>query len=136
MASSSKKKLNDFITAWWTVGEQASSSYTAFNQQKKKKVTLLYNTHTESELEKPNTATAIEESVLILRLALKRKCWGFLFLCQKAPLVHQCPAGFKAVVNFKKNTILLNLIKGNKRWFAQEFLRFVCYSFYILRAKR
>lgn len=76
MASSSKKKLNDFITAWWTVGEQASSSYTAFNQQKKK-VALLYNTRTESELEKPNTATAIEESVLILRLALKRKCWIF-----------------------------------------------------------
>lgn len=77
MASSSKKKLNDFITAWWTVGEHASSSYTAFNQQKKKKVALLYNTRTESELEKPNTATAIEESVLILRLALERKCWIF-----------------------------------------------------------
>lgn len=42
-------------------GEQASSSYTAFNQQKKKKkVALLYNARTESELEKPNTATAIE----------------------------------------------------------------------------
>lgn len=54
LSGSSKKKLNDFITAWWTVGEQASSSYTAFNQQKKKEVALLYNARTESEIEKPN----------------------------------------------------------------------------------
>lgn len=45
VASSSKKKLNDFITAWWTVGEQASSSYTAFNKKKKKKKSLCYITH-------------------------------------------------------------------------------------------
>lgn len=33
VASSSKKDLNDCITVWWTVGERASGSYTAFNKQ-------------------------------------------------------------------------------------------------------